>query len=431
MTIYNFANIFTGFIEAILLFRMYETFFEKNKKFSALLYVIGFFEIVAAINFCNVLFKYGILNAVGMAVAFLIPSFLFKGKLSIKFIISFLTIVLIGITEIMVLFCITLFLNVTVSTVVHTPTYKLLGIAISKMLALLIVNIICVRFRKEKYYIGTSYWILFLLMFTTSIIAVFLIFKLSFDNSSVFMQNLAILCSFGLLFSTCFALYLYDHIVKQASKIKNQEQYEQHLKRQLKHLDDILITQKQIKKFKHDFNNFQIGLQSYIDNGDLNGADEYLSDLRKNINYAECMVETGNTALDAILNTKIAIAKSKGISVSMKIQIPEYISVAPADICTIFGNALDNAIEACDRLQTYNKEIRIAIICKGEAILCKIANTAPKPINSSFVTSKNDKKNHGYGLDNIKTTLSKYNAYPVIEHSDTEFVLKFVIFTNE
>lgn len=431
MTIYNFANIFTEIIEAILLFKMYETFCGKNKRFSSALYIIGFAGLAVVINICNLFFNYGVLNAVGMAVAFLIPSFLFKGKLSIKIVVSFLTIALIGIIEIMVLFCITLFLRATVSTVVHTPLYRLLGIIVSKMLTLFIVNIICVKFRKERYYIGTSYWMLFLLMFTTSIIAVFLIFKLSFDNDNAFMQNLSILCSFGLLFSTYFALYLYDHIMKQAATIRNQEQYELHLKRQLKHLDDILITQKQLKKFKHDFDNFQIGLQSYIDNGDLYGANMYLNDLRKNVNLDECTVETGNPALDAILSTKIAIAKSKGIDVNTIIQIPEYISVAPADLCVIFGNSLDNAIEACERVQTKNKKIDITIICKDKAILCKIVNTAPKPTNSLIDTSKDDKQNHGFGLENIKTALSKYNAYPTIERSDTEFTLKFVIFINE
>ena len=157
----------------------------------------------------------------------------------------------------------------------------------------------------------------------------------------------------------------------------------------------------------------------------------YLNDLRKNVNLDECTVETGNPALDAILSTKIAIAKSKGIDVNTIIQIPEYISVAPADLCVIFGNSLDNAIEACERVQTKNKKIGITIICKDKAILCKIVNTSPKPTNSLIDTSKDDKQNHGFGLENIKTALSKYNAYPTIERSDTEFTLKFVIFINE
>lgn len=431
MTIYNIADILTGLVEAILLFRMYETFCRTKEDIPQLYYIIGIIALALMINLSNIIFSYGILNAVGMGIAFLLPSFLFKGKFSTKLISAFLTIVLIGIMEIIVLFGITIVYGVTVSAVVSTPLYRLLGIIVSKMLTLFVVNVIYVKFKKRNLYIGTSYWMLFLMMFTTSIIAVFLIFKLSFDVEKIYMHNLSILCSFGLLFSTFFALYLYEHLGKQAETIRIQEQYERHLKMQLKHLDDILITQKQVKKFKHDFSNFQIGLQAYLDSGDLMGAGNYLKDLRVKIENSDNIIETGNTALDAILSTKIAIAESKNITVNTKIQIPEDISVDPIDMCIIFGNALDNAIEACDRAVAADKKIGITIICKDEVVLCKIVNTAPKSENVLLNTSKSDKQNHGFGLENIRTALAKYNANPTIEKTETEFTLKFVIFTKE
>lgn len=225
-------------------------------------------------------------------------------------------------------------------------------------------------------------------------------------------------------------MYLYEHLAKQTETIRSQEQYELHLKAQLKHLDDILITQKQIKKFKHDFNNYSIGLKAYISESNFQGAINYISELEEKFNHGEDIVETGNTALDAILSTKIAIAESKGISVNTKIQIPEDISVEPIDICVIFGNALDNAIEACERSNMSHKQISVTIICRDEAVLCKVVNTTSKPESSVLGTSKQDKQNHGFGLENIKTALAKYNASPSIERTDEEFTLKFVIFTR-
>ena len=226
-------------------------------------------------------------------------------------------------------------------------------------------------------------------------------------------------------------MYLYEHLAKQAETIRTQDQYERHLKMQLKHLDDILISQKQIKKFKHDFSNFQIGLQAYLDSGDLVGAGKYLKALRDKMENSDSIIETGNTALDAILSTKIAIAQSKKIDVLTKIQIPEDIMIDPIDMCIIFGNALDNAIEACDRVNNQDRRISITIICKGEVVLCKIVNTAPIITEDSLYTSKEDKQNHGFGLENIKTALAKYNANPTIERNNAEFILKFVIFTKE
>lgn len=431
MTIFNLADILTGVIEAVILFKMYEAFCEKNKKFSPWLYVISIIIVAVMINISNAFFNYGIINVAVMVISFLFPLFLFNGKLSIKIIVPFITILLLGLVEIMVLFGITLAFKITVSNVVNTPQYRLLGIIVSKMLALFIVNIVYIKFRKKNFYTGTSYWLLFLLMFTTSTIAIFLIFKLSFNVNKTYLHNLAILCSFGLLFSTFSALYLYEHLAEQAETIRNQEQYEQHLKTQLKHLDEILITQKQIKKFKHDYKNFLIGLQAYFDNNDITGASNYMKKLGEKKIGNSSVIETGNIALDAILSTKIAIAESKKITVNTKIQIPEDMPIDPTDICVIFGNALDNAIEACGRMDTTNKRIDITIICRDKAILCKIVNTAPKCKKCTFGTSKSDKQNHGFGLGNIKTALSKYNAEPTIERTDTEFILKFVIFTKE
>lgn len=430
MRIYDIANVFTGFIETVILFKLYNAFCGRTEKFSATIYTGGIIAIAIIINICNVYFSYGILNAVGMLVAFLVPSFLFKGKIIKKMLIALLTIALIGIIEIMVMFSIMLIFNLPVEEAVGNPLYRMLGIIVSKMLTLFIVNITCVKFKKENYYIGTSYWALFLLMFSTTTIAVFLIFKLSFDTDDVYMHNLSVVCSFGLLFSTYFALYLYEHVAKQADIIKNQEQQEQHLKQQIKHLDDILVTQKQIKKFKHDFNNFLIGLQSYIDDKNLIGAQNYLKKLRDTARQGRNIIETGNPVLDAILSTKIAIAESKGITVNTQIQIPSHISVDSVDICSIFGNAIDNAIEACERSNLQDKKISIIIACREQSILCKIVNTASESDSSQFGTSKEDKQNHGFGLENIKAALSKYDAYPTIEKKNNEFTLKFVIFAD-
>jgi len=430
MTIYNIADLLTGLFESIMMFSLFETFCKKRDNIPNIWYGIGVIVLAVLINISNRIFDYGLLNSVGMSVAFFLMSFLYKGNVPIKAIISVMTFLLIVITEIMVLFGVTMLYNLTVTEAVDIPAYRLLGIIASKMLTFLIVNIIRFKFKDSNYFSKPTYWLLFLIIFATSIVAVFLIFKLSYDVGDPYMYNLSIGCSFGLLFSTFFTLYLYEHMAKQSETIRNQERYEQHLKTQLKHLDDILITQKQVKKFKHDFNNFQIGLQAYLDNNDIVGANKYLKDLMEKTNRGGNIIETGNTALDAILSTKIAIAESKGITVNTKIQIPEEISVEPIDMCIIFGNALDNAIEACDRTETLDKKIVITIICKGESVLCKIVNTASKSKNSSFDTSKADKQNHGFGLENIKTALLKYNAKPTIEITDTEFILKFVLFTK-
>ena len=155
MTIYNVADMLTGLIESILLFRLYETFCDKRNNFSPWIYGVGIFTLTIMINLSNIIFSYGILNAVSMAVSFFAASILFRGKLSSKIMVPLLTIVLIGIMEIIILFGITLVYGITVSVVVNTPLYRLLGIIVSKMLTLFIVNIIHIKFKEKSFYIDT------------------------------------------------------------------------------------------------------------------------------------------------------------------------------------------------------------------------------------------------------------------------------------
>ena len=430
MTIYNITDILTGFAEAFMIFILYNTFCEKREYLLPWVYIVGVFALTFLINISNALFNFGIFNVIAMILLSFVMSFLYKGKVVIKAATSVLSFLIMVVIEIIVMFGVTLIYKITVAEAINNPSYRLLGTIISKSLALLLVNIIRLHFNKKSLYMGVSYWILFLLMFVSSTITIFLIFKLSYDIGGTYMYNISIICSLGLMLSTFFALYLYEHLAMQAEIIQNQKQYEYHLKEQIKHLDEIVVTQNQIKKFKHDFLNYEIGLKSYLESKDCDGAISYLNSLSDNFGNSENIIETGNAALDAILSAKKAIAESKGISFTTQIQIPQKVDIEAIDMCIIFGNAIDNAIEACEKIKDKSKKIDLTLICQDKRVFCKITNTIAERPNDIFKTSKSDTQNHGFGLDNIKTSLAKYNSEPTITQTNDEFIIKFIIFTK-
>ena len=430
MTIYNIVDILTGFVEAFIVFMLYSIFCKKREGLSTRAYVLGVLTLTLMINISNTLFDFGIFNVVAMILLSFIMSFLYRGRVIIKAAISVLSFLIMVVIEIIVMFSITMIYKITVAEAVDIPSYRRLGTVIAKALTLLIVNIIRLHFKKKSLYMGVSYWILFFLMFLSSTITIFLIFKLSYDIGGTYMNDISIICSLGLMLSTFFALYLYEHLAMQAEIIQSQKQYEHHLKEQIKHLDEIVVTQNQIKKFKHDFLNYEIGLKAYLENNDCNGAKAYLVNLSDNFSCRENVIETGNPALDAILSAKKAIAESKEISFESQIQIPQKLYVEATDMCVIFGNAIDNAIEACEKIKEAPKKISVTLICQDKRVFCKIINTTAERSKSIFKTTKSDTQNHGFGLDNIKTALAKYNSEPTITQTNNEFTLKFIIFTN-
>ena len=121
---------------------------------------------------------------------------------------------------------------------------------------------------------------------------------------------------------------------------------------------------------------------------------------------------------------------SKGIEFESNIQVPEKLFVDAIDVCIIFGNALDNCIEACNRMNNKNKKIDMSVIYDDDSVICKIVNTSPDTSAKFLQTVKKDKKNHGFGIENIKSSLSKYKNICRFIQSDNEFTLFFIIFKN-
>ena len=430
MNIYYFADAFTVVIEAFMIFMLLETFFKRRSGFSVWMYVAGMCVLSILLGISNVIFDFDLLNACGMVLSVFLISLMYDGSLTVKILVSVLSILFIAVVEIIVMFFITLIFNITVEEAVHIQEYRLLGIIVSKMAAFAVFNIIRVKLKGHGFDTGTSYWTLFFWLFANAIVAVFLLFKMSYELKTTSMNNLSIICSFGLLFSAVFALYLYEHLAKQAEMIRTQEQHEQHLKMQLKHLDEIVVQQAQLKSFKHDLPNQLVALRGYFDRGDCSGGRKHIDRLSEMFVEGSSSIDTGNVALDAIVSTKKAVAEKKNIEFTSQIQIPENINIEPVDVCAIFGNALDNAIEACDRIADKPKKITLTIICQDRTIFCKIVNTVSHPNVNISNTSKQDSSNHGLGLVNLKEALSNYNSEPVIEITENEFILKFVLFTK-
>lgn len=428
MTIYSVAEAFTCFVEASMMLILCDIFCKRKENLQIWVYAA---EVIAAsvlIGISNNLFKYDFLNVLMMMAILFAMTFTYDGSIFHKAIVAILYYAIIAIVEVATMFAITVVFDISVAVAVDNPKYRLLGIVLSKIFSLIFANAIRLKCKNGTVYRNVSYWILFFMLFFTSGATMFLLFKLTYSLNKTNMYIFAAICSFCLLANTFFALYLYEHMAMQAEIIRVQQQYEQNLKMELRHFDEMTVAQRQLKKFKHDFKNYVIGLGAYIDQNNVPGASEYLDSMKEKFAPGNTIIETGNPALDAMLSTKKAVANSKNIDFNTRIQIPENLNINSADLCVIFGNALDNAIEACERTKRADAVIDLDITYNANVLYCKIINTSPLPEENKRKTSKTDKFNHGFGLENIKTALSKYRSEPAITHIGDTFTLSFIVF---
>lgn len=426
MNIYYFADILTVIFEAFMIFIFLETLFEERSIFPKWVYIIGVGVLSGLLLVSNAVFSFNLLNAFAMALSVFIISFMYKGSAALKLIASVTSILFIGVIEIIVMFFITLIFNITAEEAVQIPEYRILGIMVSKLAALAGFTILRVKLKGHEFDIGISYWPLFLCLFANSIVAVFLLFKMSYELKDTPMNNLAIICSFGLLFTTIFALYLYEHLAKQSYVISKNNMLELQLKEQLKHYDNIMMTQGQVKKVRHDLENHLYAIKAYIEKDESVNCLEYIEKLIGGISKSDSYIDTGNTVLDAILTLKKTVAEEKNIEFNTKICIPKDLPLSHEDECIIFGNALDNAIEACDKVKE-NRYINVYMQYDRDKLICKIINSCANKTAQSKVTTKKDEKNHGIGKDNIMKALEKYKSISKVTCSDNEYELFFII----
>src|SRR5699024_8397577 len=145
----------------------------------------------------------------------------------------------------------------------------------------------------------------------------------------------------------------------------------------------------------------------------------------------ESYIDTGNDFLNSIINEKYKEAASKGIEFDVQIDFSNISFIAPIDICTLFSNAIDNAIEACEKITNQGqKGMRIKARKIRNFLTIAFENTNGEKLlieNEEIVTTKKDKQNHGFGLNNIKRAVEKYEGECKIKIDVEHFILYLVI----
>lgn len=431
MNIIDIAYALTAPVEAVVFFMMMDAIFERRRAFSIWQFAAGIVVLTAMIRMVNSFLLFRVGNAFGMILAAVLVSLYFYRASWLKrvFVILFFWLLLLGVVEMLVLNVMCLIFGISATEVLTTPAYLLLGIIVSKALDLAVGYAFCMKNRMKIIEINKTYWLIFFLLFTSAVVTTFLILGMLSELNSSNYNIMAMVSCIGLYASTFLALYLYARSQQQNQIIRYQEQAEQQMQAQLKHMDEIILRQNELRAFRHDINNQLTALSGYLDAGDLAGSRQYLAGISDHFKSASPAINTGNNALDAILSAKRALAENHGIRFTSKLRVQENLPIAPEDLCIIFGNALDNAIEACDRLPAdAERTIALHLLQDAHTLTCIVTNTAPSRCGASFVTSKTDKAQHGFGLNNIREALDKYGVTPEITWEDGRFTLAFVFF---
>lgn len=178
----------------------------------------------------------------------------------------------------------------------------------------------------------------------------------------------------------------------------------------------------------HDMRHQLVGI---LGMNDVEEIHSYVNSLRQEIQPFETVFRTGHSVMDILLMDKAEECERKGIQLIPTVEGQVLSMLETSDLCTIFGNALDNAIESCEKLPE-GKTRRIALkVCKVKGFLAiHVENSCiqkPKTENGRILTSKEDAQNHGFGLRGIYQAIEKYQGEMETEATEEQFILTILI----
>lgn len=205
------------------------------------------------------------------------------------------------------------------------------------------------------------------------------------------------------------------YIVRDFLKSRlSEEKYKTQLELQIKHLEILEEKNREIRVFRHDMPKKLRPLAMYIEEGNYDEAKSILDGFDVSIENSRSGFDTGNFMLDTVLESEQQLAGKKGINIILVhgSTFPKD-GIASQDIYTIFPNAIDNAIEATEKVHGESKEIKFESHVNQGKVYIKISNPCAGEVrsrNNTIMTTKKDKDNHGYGLLSIKKAAAKYGS---------------------
>ena len=195
-----------------------------------------------------------------------------------------------------------------------------------------------------------------------------------------------------------------------------------------RHFEEVQSIYAKMRGWRHDYHNHIQALLALV--GDDERTRDYLWKLNKDLTEVDTVIKTGNVTVDAILNSKLTLIKSKDIPVDAVARVPDDLKISEIDLCAIIGNLLDNAIEAVLPLPAEERFIRIYIgMLKSQLYISVTNSTASEPIKigGKYVSTKGEGR--GVGLMRVDS-IAKRNGGTVNRQNESGVFATEVLLNN-
>jgi sensor histidine kinase regulating citrate/malate metabolism len=195
------------------------------------------------------------------------------------------------------------------------------------------------------------------------------------------------------------------------------------------HVEEVENIYETMRGWRHDYHNHIQTLKAYLALKQYELMENYLNELENDLISINTLVQSNNTNLDAILNSKLSLAVAKKIEINIKTNVPNKLIVNDIDLCVVIGNLLDNAIESCEVMSLDEKKfIRVYIGIFKKQLYISVTNSTKeiiRKLDEEYITNK--RGNHGHGLKRIDKVVRKYGGYMNRKNEPGVFVTEIML----
>ena len=419
-------------IESIITYQFFESTISQNKsnrKFGnkTILFYVGFFVVLSVVN-CSV--RNMLITPVCMYILILLISQIYNRSFRVKILLSTLLLIIFVLSELATGMIIAIVSEKSMEIMSDNPMLYFQGMFVSQMVSFIIVKIIGLSKRQFKY-LPIKVWLQIMIIPFTSMISVYAVVEVAYKMNNLRSSMYVILIAVCLVVANLFTFHLFEKELKNRDDKLRYSFLERQLEDEKEYYKMLHENQIQIQKTSHDMKNTLISILGNISEGKTESAIKKINEMLDNTNQSSQTVYTGQVTVDTMINIKKKSMDINDICFKPICFMSKECNFDEIGFCIVLGNALDNAIEACKKVDKGNRYILLKIIEDESLLSCYLENSSngvmPK---ENEKTTKMNKSIHGFGLDNMKMIIN-YNGGAInTSCNENKFVLLFSFVKN-
>lgn len=425
-------QIIGALIESIITYQFFESTISQNKsnrKFGnkTILFYVGFFVVLSVVN-CSV--RNMLITPVCMYILILLISQIYNRSFRVKILLSTLLLIIFVLSELATGMIIAIVSEKSMEIMSDNPMLYFQGMFVSQMVSFIIVKIIGLSKRQFKY-LPIKVWLQIMIIPFTSMISVYAVVEVAYKMNNLRSSMYVILIAVCLVVANLFTFHLFEKELQNRDDKLRYSFLERQLEDEKEYYKMIHENQIQIQKTSHDMKNTLISILGNISEGKTESAIKKINEMLDNTNQSSQTVYTGQVTVDTMINIKKKCMDINDICFKPICFMSKECNFDEIGFCIVLGNALDNAIEACKKVDKENRYILLKIIEDESLLSCYLENSSngimPK---ENEKTTKMNKSIHGFGLDNMKMIINNNGGAINTSCNENKFVLLFSFVKN-